>query len=432
MKLQAPAEPDTTFATLPSGLTVAVVHQPHLHSASAQLFLRVGSRYESEENAGLSHFLEHMIYRGSAGFPSAFALALAFERLGGGLYAETSRELTSYQVECPPESLLALLGVLADAALRPLFPEVEVEKRIVLEELLEDQGEDGQLVRSDDVVRRLAFPVHPIGLPIVGTATSVSSFTREALEAHHARYYTGANAVLAVAGPLCSAAVQDAASAAFEGLPRGSRATPAPAESYQGPKLLHVDDAESQTTLDLLVQAVPDSHPLNPAQSLLLRILDDGLSTRLHRRVVDELGLAYSISASPEVLEDTVLVDFVGSCAHDSTHPLLEAILSLATELKAIPPDTEELEMARRRMIWDVQASLDSPRAMTEYYGTAVLLRNQRSLSARVAQVLSATQEQVHEAARLVLHAERFAAATVGRLTRAQRTSLARLLGQEG
>lgn len=431
MKLQAPAEPDTTFATLPSGLTVAVVHQPHLHSASAQLFLRAGSRYESEKNAGLSHFLEHMIYRGSERFPSAFSLALAFERLGGGLFAETSRELTSYQVECPPESLLALLGILADAALRPLFPEVEVEKRIVLEELLEDQGEDGQLVRPDDVVRRLAFPDHPIGLPIVGTAESVSSFTREALEAHHTRFYAGTNAVLAVAGPLSSAAVLDAAAAAFEELPRGSRATPAPAVSCQGPKLLHVDDAESQTTLDLLVQAVPESHPLNPAQSLLLRILDDGLSTRLHRRVVDELGLAYSISASPEVLEDAVLVDFVGSCAHDSTRPLLGAILGLATELRATPPDTEEIDMARRRMIWDVQASLDSPRSMTEYYGTAALLRNQRSLSARVAQVLAATREEVHEAACLVLRPERFAAATVGRLTRAQCAALDKLLQGE-
>lgn len=428
MTLTPPPEPPITRTILPCGLEVVVVHLPHLHTASAQLLVRAGSRYESEADAGLSHFVEHMIYRGSMGFPTAFALGRAFEHLGGGLFAETSREHTSYQVECPPESLLQLMGVLGDAIIRPLFQDVEVEKRVVLEEILEDMGEDGQLVRPDDAVRRLAFPQHPIGLPIVGSEVSVESFTRESLLAHHARYYVGTNAVLAVAGPVDPDAVIQTAAHSFEGLPQGTRAAPAPAVGFDGPKLHHVDEAESQTTLDVMLQALPDAHPLNPAQSLLLRILDDGLSTRLHRRVVDELGLAYSISASPEVLEDAVLVDFVGSCAHDSTRPLLEAILGLGAELRASPPDHEELDMAQRRLVWDVQASLDSPRGMTEYYGTAALLQNGRSLATRVRQVLDSTAEDVHEAARLVLRPERAAVVTVGRLTRAQRASLSELL----
>lgn len=428
MTLRPPPEPPVTHATLPNGLTVVVAHQPHLHTASAQVLVRAGSRYEGEADAGLSHFLEHMLYRGSAGYPTAFALNRAFEQLGGGLYAETSREHTSYQVECPGESLLPLLEVLADAVIRPTFADVEVEKRIVLEEILEDMGEHGDLVRTDDVVRRLAWPEHPLGLPIVGTEESVSSFTAEALAAHHLRYYNGANAVLAVAGPVEPAQVMDAAAACFAGLPAGERAAPRAAEPFSGPRIIHVDDAESQTTLDLMILALPDADPLNPAQSLLLRIVDDGLSTRLHRRVVDELGLAYSVSASPEVLEDVVVVDFVAACAHDSARPLLGAILGLAADLRGAPPDAEEFDMARRRMLWDVQASFDSPRAMTEYHGTAALLRERRSLTARVEQVLAASREDVHEVARRVLRASRVALATVGRLTRSQRAGLAELL----
>jgi predicted Zn-dependent peptidase len=423
-----PREPRTTITTLSNGLTLVIVAQPHLHTSAAQLMVRAGSRYETAESAGLSHFVEHMLYRGSAAFPDAFALNRAFERRGGGLYAETGREITSYLVECPAESLVPLLAVLADAVIRPRWNDLEVEQRIVLEEILEDLDEHGQLIRADDVARRLAWPDHPFGLPITGTPDSVAGFTRADVEAHHGRFYCGDNAVLCVAGAVEHAEVQEAVAEQFADLPGGSRALPEPPARFTGPRLVHVDHAESQTNLDLVIQALPDSDPLNPAQSVLLRILDDGLSTRLHRRIVDELGLAYDVSASAEVLEDAVLLDFGAACAHDSTRPLLEAIWRLAAELRAAPPDDEEFQIARRRLLWDVQASYDSPRAMTEYYGNAALLRRNRALSVRVRQVLSATREDVHEVARRILRPDRLAAATVGRLTRAQQAALAELL----
>jgi predicted Zn-dependent peptidase len=428
MDPNAPQEPRTTITTLPNGLTLVVVSQPHLHTCAAQFMVRAGSRYETAESAGLSHFVEHMLYRGSEAYPDAFSLNRAFERRGGGLYAETGREITSYLVECPAESLLPLLQVLADALLRPRWNDLEVEQRIVLEEILEDLDEHGALIRADDVARRLAWPDHPFGLPITGTPESLRSITRADVEAHHGRFYCGENAVLCVAGPLDAVEVQDAVARHFAGLSQGSRAIPQSAARFHGPRITHVDHAESQTTVNLLIQALPDADPLNPAQSVLLRILDDGLSTRLHRRIVDELGLAYDVSATAEVLEDAVLVDFGAACAHDSARPLLQAIWDLAAELRQTPPDEEEFQIARRRLLWDVQASYDSPRAMTEYYGNAALLRRNRTLSVRVRQVLSATREDVHEVARRVLRPARLAAATVGRLTRAQQAALAELL----
>lgn len=428
----APQEPPTTITTLPNGLTVVIVFQPHLHTSAAQFMVRAGSRYEDVETAGLSHFVEHMIYRGSEAYPDAFTLNRAFESRGGGLYAETGRETVSYLMECPPESLLPLLEVLDDAVARPLWNDREVEQRIVLEEILEDHGEQGQLIRVDDAARKLAWPHHPFGLPITGTTVSVSSFRQSDLESHHARFYCGANAVLCVAGPVEPAEVLDAIAERFEKLPTGTRALPEPAAPFAGPRIAHVDHAESQTSLDLLIRALPDAHPLNPAQSILLRVVDDGMSTRLHRKIVDELGLAYNVSASAESLEDAVLVDFNASCAHDSTRPLLAGILRLAAELRETAPDEEEFQMARRRLLWDIEASYDSPRAMTEYYGNAALLRKNRALSVRVRDILAASREDVHEVARQVLLPERVAAVTVGRLTRAQQVSLEELLEDDG
>jgi len=413
---------------LPNGLTVVVVSLPHVHSAAARVLVRAGSRYETERTAGLSHLVEHMLYRGSEGYPSAFRLSRALEKLGSGLYAETGREVVSYLAECPADNLPGVLPILADAIQRPLWENLEVEKRIVAEEILEDLGEGGQRIRADDVARRLAWPDHPLGLPITGSAESIERIGEEDLREHHARFYSGANMVLAVAGAISPEATVEAATRLFESLLPGERQRPRPARGIKGPQRVHVDHAESQTEMDLLLEGLPERDPLNPAQSLLLRILDDGLSTRLHRRIVDEMGLAYQVSATSEPLEDAVLLDLNASCAHDSARPLLRALLTLLSELRDSPPDTEEFDMARSRVAWDMQASFDSPRAMTEYFGTASLLRRNHSLSVRVRQILQASREDIHAVAQAVLTPARMAAATVGRLTRAQQAGLEELL----
>lgn len=424
----APPEPPTRITTLPNGLTVVVISLPHLHTAAAQILVRAGSRYETARTAGLSHLVEHMLYRGSESYPSAFQLNRALEALGSGLYAETGREVVSYLAECPADNLPEVLPILADALQRPLWKDLEVEKRIVAEEILEDLGEEGQRTRADDVARQIAWPGHPLGLPITGSAESVRRLAEDDLREHHESAYCGENMVLAVAGAISPDATVDAVSALFESLRPGMRQQPRPAHPFDGPRSVHVDHAESQTELDLLLQGLPERHPNNPAQSLLLRILDDGLSTRLHRRIVDEMGLAYQVTATSEPLEDAVLIDLNAACAHDSARPLLRSLLALLTELRDAPPDVEELDMARSRVVWDVQASFDSPRAMTEYYGTASLLRRNHSLSVRVRQILQSSREDVHAAAQTVLTRTRMAAATVGRLTRAQQAGLEELL----
>ncbi len=369
-------DPPQTIDTLPNGLRVMVISLPHLHTGAAQLMVRAGSRYEDEATAGLSHFVEHMIYRGSAAYPTTFALNRAFERRGGGLYAETSREVTSYLLDSPPESLPALLEVLADAVIRPGWNEIDTERRIVLEELLEDVDEDGQLIRTDDLARGLAFGDHPLGLPIAGTQESVSAYTRALVAAHHARHYTGANCTLCVAGPFEAEAVMEVVARCFADLPSGERVIPAPAplpEAVAGPGFRYVRYIESQTTLNLMIQGLAHPHPASGAQSLMLRILDDGLSTRLYHRIVDELGLAYSVNATPELLEDVMLVDLSAACAHHSAGQIIEEVLGILTDLRDHPPDDDEFDMARQRLLWDVRASLDSPQSMAEYHNTCAI-----------------------------------------------------------
>jgi len=422
------SDPPLTTADLPNGLRILVVGLPHLHTAAAQLMVRAGSRYEDDATAGLSHFVEHMIYRGSAAYPTTFALNRAIERRGGGLYAETSREITSYLLDSPPESLPALLEVLADAVIRPSWNEMDTERRIVIEELLEDLDEDGQLISTDDLARGLAFGAHPLGLPITGTQASVSAFTPDLVAAHHARHYTGTNSTLCVAGPVEAEAVMEVASRLFADLPAGERATPAPApDTVTGPAFRYIRYVESQTTLNLMVQGLADPHPRSGAQSLMLRILDDGLSTRLYHRIVDELGLAYSVSAFPELLEDATLVDVSAACAHPSAGRIFEEVLEILAELRDRPPDDDEFEMARQRLLWDVRASLDSPRSMVELHNTCEILGRPRTMRARAEQTLAATPADVQQVAREILRPDRWTLACVGKLDARQQGALQRL-----
>jgi predicted Zn-dependent peptidase len=422
------ADPPQTTHTLPNGLRVMVISLPHLRTGAAQLMVRAGSRYEDEVTAGLSHFVEHMIYRGSATYPTTFALNRAFERRGGGLYAETSREVTSYLLDSPPESLPALLEVLADALIRPGWNEMDTERRIVLEELLEDLDEDGHLIRTDDLARGQAFGAHPLGLPIAGTQESVSAYTRSMVAEHHARHYTGANCTLCVAGPFEAEAIMEVVTRCFADLPAGDRVIPLPApEAVAGPGFRYVRYIESQTTLNLLVQGLAHPHPTSGAQSLMLRILDDGLSTRLYHRIVDELGLAYSVNATGELLEDVMLVDLGAACAHRSAGRILEEVLKILADLRDNPPDEDEFEMARQRLVWDVRASLDSPQSMVEYHNTCEILDRPRTLRARVEQVLAATPQDVQQVAQEILRPERWVLACVGKLNARQQSTLQRL-----
>src|SRR5689334_5853589 len=136
---------------LANGLTVVTVSLPHLHTASVVMYARVGSRYETAETNGLSHFVEHMLFRGSKSHPNSFALNLAIEEIGGTLYAETGRDYSLYQISLHPESLARGVEIFGDIFEAPALTDIDLERKIILEEILEDMDEDQRIINIDDV-----------------------------------------------------------------------------------------------------------------------------------------------------------------------------------------------------------------------------------------------------------------------------------------
>jgi predicted Zn-dependent peptidase len=397
---------------------------PAARSAAVSIHVRVGSRFESRRDNGISHFLEHMLHRGTAAHPSAHAQALAFERLGGTLGASTYVDHGVLAVSVPPALICEALELLADVCRHPVFDAIETERGIVREEILETLDARGRRVGPDDLLRALVFPKHALGMPIAGELTTLKRFDRPALERHHRRYYTS-RLVVTVAGNFDEKAVVRAVGEHFR-LPRGQDpVSPAPA-SLRGPKLAHVRDSSSQTALRLGFRGPGEHDREAPAVELLLRVIDDGTSTRLYHRICDERGLCYDVSALFEPYEDAGLLDVAADCSHDHTVEVATEILKMARELREKGPSAEELDKARTRLAWQLEAMHDSPADLAAFYGFGELSGIDRTPTARLKRMQALGPRDVQRAAKRLLQPKTLGLVTVGDLARSQQKALER------
>jgi len=401
---------------LANGLSVVVVEAPHLHATALALYVRTGSRYETARTNGLSHFVEHMLFRGSAAYPSSIALNRAIEERCGMLCGETGRDYSLYQVRLHPRELDQVLFIFGDLFASPLFSDLELERAIVLEEILDDFDERGQRVNIDDVARAEVWPGHPLGFPITGPKANIRRFARTDVVAHFRRFYGGRNLVLAVAGPVESSAVLASAKRALGGLPPGRPCTPRPApRTVSGPRFRAVRTDSAQAEIQLLFRAFADNHPLYPALVTLLRLLDDGMATPLHYRVCDRKGLAYHVDAGLDPLADASLLEISAACASEKLPELVREILGILAELREGPVAKADLAKVKRRYARDLESGFDDVEGLGAWFGDSLLFdRPLRTPTERFRRMAKVTAAQVQAVAREVLRRENLVAAAVG------------------
>src|SRR5262245_20045737 len=166
------------------------------------VFIKVGARFETEEDNGLSHFVEHMLFRGTERYPSSLALNTAVERIGSTLIAETSHHFTLFQLALEPEQVPAAIELYGELMGRPRFSDIELERALILEELNEDFDEKGVEINADDIARGITFEDHPLGQRIIGPRDNVERFGLSDVERHFGAFYRAANLSLCVAGPV--------------------------------------------------------------------------------------------------------------------------------------------------------------------------------------------------------------------------------------
>ena len=405
---------------LANGLRVFTVESPHLHGAAIALFVRAGSRYETPASNGLSHFLEHMFFRGCDRYPNSLALNRAIEERCGMLIGETGRDYSLYQVSLHPRDMADALGIMGDLFRTPIFSDLDLERAIVLEEILDDFDERGRRINPDDLAREAIWSGHPLGFPITGPARQVRRFSGADVVRHFRRCYGGRNMVLCVAGPIDHLTVMPQIKRAFGSLPAGQRLRPpAPPARVRGPLLRSVRTDSSQAEIQILFHGLPDSDPGFAALVALLRVLDDGMSTRLHYRVCDQKGLAYHVNASLDPLYDTSLLEIDSACQPEKLPQLTAEIMALLSELRTTLVSDEELAKAKRRYARDLEAGYDDVDGLCSWYGgMGLFVARPRSPAQRYRRFAAVNAEQIRQVACQVLRPERLAAVVVGRVER--------------
>jgi predicted Zn-dependent peptidase len=418
--------------TLENGLRVVVVPLPHLHTVSVTFAVRGGSRYERPEDHGLSHVVEHMIFRGTDRHPDPHAFNLALEEIGGGMDAATHVDFVQYQLELPPESLEAGLPIFARIFHAPRFQGLEVEKGILREELLEDLDEDGRDIDADNVARALLFGDHPLGRTITGGLDQVEGFTEADLRRHHAAHYVGRNAALCLAGNLDAQAALGLAEACFGDLPAGAPATCSPAPgALPELRLRVVPDADNQTEVRVSFATLGEAHEDAAAMRMLERVIDDGLASRLHRRICDEQGLSYQLFAGLDPYEDCGAFDLGATVAHEKVPAVVESMLELMDELGEGGVEAAELARAVRRYRWDLEALLDSAAEVSSFYAHRRLFGRDDTLARLSTAAGEVRAEDLHRLARAYFGRERARVACVGKVGERARREIRKSLRAE-
>jgi predicted Zn-dependent peptidase len=411
-------------ATLANGLRLSLLDLPSAHRVAIVAQLRIGSRFEAPEDNGLSHLLEHMLYRGIPGHPTAHEQALAFESLGGTLVAGTGSESGSLSIACPPENFEATLELFARVYREPLLLGLEIEKGIIREEILEHLDENGKLVDDYDLLRATAFDGHSLGYPVTGTVKGLERFDVSRLRRHHDERYVGRASVIAIAGPIDVQAAARAIEKHFGDLPEGKMpATTTPAAQREM-RLSFVRSASSQTALRIGFRGAGFRDDNEPASEVLLRVLDDGNSTRLYTRLCDERGLAYDVAAGYDASDDVGLLDIGSDTTHDQADTVLAEILGVVQSLRDEGPTRAELRKAKARHGWSLEEMLDDPGEAADFLADSTLRGYAKDFSERRAQIEDVTAKAVQDAAQRLFLPDRLSAVIVGPARRSAKTKL--------
>jgi len=398
---------------LKNGLRVVAVEMPHVHSCSLVAYVRAGSRYETAKTNGVSHFLEHMFFRGTNRFPSTYELAHHIESLGATFNATTTREMAYFYTEIAPRHLEAGVETLGEMFGSPLFPDIGIEREVVLEEMSEDYNEDGLLIDPDSVAKGKLWPGHPLGFPIIGIGKNVKRFKVEDLRAHHKRLYTARNMVLCAAGDVSVEELEKLAERHLGFLPPGAPVKQA-APSFAPGRFHLVKNPDNQLSVDLVFPAFKEQSEDWKTAILLRRILDDGISSRLHRAIVDRGGLAYGCEAILDGFHDTGTFEFECTLAPEKLPVLVGVLTSILRDLKTNGPDAAELARVKERYACDLEFAQDAVGEMAGWHGGALLYREPESFPDALAKVRAVTASDVKRVASRIFHPKRAHLIVVG------------------
>jgi len=401
---------------LKNGLTVATAEMPHMTSVSLGLWVGVGGRYEPAEANGVCHFIEHMLFKGTA-TRSAEAIARSVDSIGGNLDAFTAKEMTCFNTKVLDEHLPIALDVLSDLVLNPRFDQEDIdkEKGVVLEEIKMDADSPDYLVH--EIFSANFWKGHSLGRPILGTRDTVKALSREVIQDYYRAVYTPENLLITAAGNLTHERLVALAAERFEVLKPAGLAPPETVPATFARVALRSKKELEQVHLCLGVPCYPIPHEDRFHCYVLNTVLGGGMSSRLFQNIRERQGLAYSVYSDLSPYTDTGCLMVCAGTSVESVRKLVDSVLKEFTELKSHAVPDEELRRAKDHLKGSLMLSLESTSSrMSNLARQEMHFKRFFSLDELVESIEKVTAADVQRVARKFFEQEQIALTILGNL----------------
>ena len=400
---------------LDNGLRLITTTMPHTRSVSICVFIGVGSRYESEAQAGVSHFIEHLIFKGTPKRATSKEISVAIEGVGGMLNGGTDRELTVYWVRVAQPHFRLALDVLADILLHSKFDpaDIERERQVIIEEI--NMSKDSPSQQVNMLIDELMWPGHPLGRDIAGSKESVTAMTRDTMLDYLRSQYLPDNTVVSIAGNIPH---RRAVTAVRRALASWTHQQPRPGysayEEQPNPRLQVERRDTEQAHLCLALPGLSLRHPKRYTLDLLNVVLGAGMSSRLFTEIRDKLGLAYSIHSYAEHLLDSGSVTIYAGVEPKNLPVAIKAIVEQLAQLKEPIPE-DELSKAKELTKGRLLLSMEDTRSVASWTGGQEILTGDiRTVDQVVAIIDAITADELEELARELVIGDLLRLAVVG------------------
>jgi predicted Zn-dependent peptidase len=350
---------DIEMTTLANGLRVITEAMPHVRSVSVGIWIGSGSRRESAEQNGLSHFIEHMLFKGTSK-RSAEDIARSVDSIGGNLDAFTAKELVCYNTKVLDEHLSQAFDVLADLVLHPMFREedIEKEKGVILEELKMEADSPDYLVH--EIFSSNFWKDHPLGKPILGTRETVKKYDRAMVQSFYSSIYAPVNMLITAAGNLSHERMVALVGQHFEEVAPGEPLGADPVPGTHARIALRNKKALEQVHMCLGVPSYPLPHEERFACYVMNTLLGGGMSSRLFQNIRERQGLAYAVFSELNPYRDTGCLSIYAGTSIESAPKVVQSILKEFRQLKEQAVNDEELRRAKDHLKGSLMLSLES------------------------------------------------------------------------
>src|ERR1700723_3138009 len=402
---------------LANGLTIITEQMQHIRSASIGIWLETGSRDEDQPSNGISHFVEHMVFKGTKN-RTAEEIARQVDSIGGNMDAFTAKECICFNVKVLDEHVPIALDILSDLVLNPTFDTADIarERGVIMEEIKMDEDNPDYLVH--EIFTQNFWKDHPLGKPILGTKETVKKFERQAVLETYSHRFAPGNIIVAAAGHLNHDEFVDLVVKHFEHLKPAKNRFHSSAPKIVPRIVLRNKKALEQVQLCIGVPSHPIAHEKRHAGYILNTLLGGGMSSRLFQNIRERQGLAYSIYSDLNPYRDTGCMAVYAGTSRESASKVVQSVVSEFHKLKAEPVPAEELRRSKDQLKGSLMLSLESSSArMSNLARQEMYFDRFYDLDELIAKIEAVTVEDLTSLANEFFNTESVAVTILGNLT---------------